>query len=220
MKRAVKFDLFPQKSDCKPIRARVTYGGKRIDLRIGYSIEPEKWDSLSMRVRSGYKNKYKQSGNEINRAIVNAEIIIEAIFTRFELLEKRLPTPNELKQSFDIEIGKKLAEPKESNEISFYDAYSEFTKTMGKQNDWTKATYTKFSSLREHLKTYNENLSFERLNEGTLQGFIGSLHKEDLRNTTISKYMSFLRWFLRWAYYKGYNPTTIHETFRPKFKGT
>jgi integrase len=24
---------------------------------------------------------------------------------------------------------------------------------------------------------------------------------------------------LRWAFYKGYNPTTIHETFKPKFKG-
>jgi integrase len=91
--------------------------------------------------------------------------------------------------------------------------------TMGKQNDWMKATYTKFNSLREHLKTFNENLSFEILNEKTLQGFIESLHKEELRNTTISKYLSFLRWFLRWAYHKGHNLTKIHETFKPKFKG-
>jgi integrase len=91
--------------------------------------------------------------------------------------------------------------------------------TMGKQNDWMKATYTKFNSLREHLKTFNENLSFEILNEKTLQGFIESLHKEELRNTTISKYLSFLRWFLRWSHHKGHNLTKIHETFKPKFKG-
>ena len=31
--------------------------------------------------------------------------------------------------------------------------------------------------------------------------------------------MSFLRWFLRWAHHKGYNPSNVHETFKPKFKG-
>jgi integrase len=222
MKHTVKFDLFPQKADCKPIRARVTYGGFRVDLRVGYSIEPEKWDNTTMRVRPGFKNKYKQSANEINKAILLCQEQIESIFTRFELLDKRVPNPDELKQSFDVETGRKSAGPEDNeNEkaITFWGAYSEFMETMGKQNDWTKATYTKFNALREHLKTYNENLSFEKLNEGTLQGFIGSLHKEELRNTTISKYMSFLRWFLRWAYFKGYNPTTIHETFKPKFKG-
>jgi integrase len=222
MKHAVKFDLFPQKSDCKPIRARVSYGGRRVDLRLGYSIEPEKWDNAAMRVRPGFKNKYKQSANEINKAILLCQEQIESIFTRFELLEKRPPNPDELKQAFDVETGRKPAGPEQSeNEdaVTFWGSYSEFMETMGKQNDWTKATYTKFNSLREHLKTFNENLSFEILNEETLQGFIVSLHKEELRNTTISKYMSFLRWFLRWSYYKGHNPTTIHETFKPKFKG-
>jgi integrase len=222
MKHTVKFDLFPQKSDCKPVRARVSYGGCRVDLRIGYSIEPEKWDNTTMRVRPGVKNKYKQSANEINKAILLCQEQIESIFTRFGLLEKRAPNPDELKQSFDVETGRKSAgqgDNENEKAITFWAAYSEFMETKGKQNDWTKATSTKFNTLREHLKNYNENLSFEQLNEETLQGFIGSLHKKELRNTTISKYMSFFRWFLRWAYYKGYNPATIHETFRPKFKG-
>jgi integrase len=194
-----------------------------VDLRVGYSIEPEKWDNTTMRVRPSFKNKYKQSANEINKAILLFQEQIDAIFTRFELLEKRVPNPDELKRSFDLETGRKSAgEEKNTNEkeVTFWGAYSEFMKTMGEQNDWTKATYTKFNSLWEHLKNYNADITFENLNEETLQGFIGSLHKKELRNTTISKYISFLRWFLRWAYHKGYNPTTIHETFKPKFKGT
>jgi hypothetical protein len=59
MKHMVKFDLFSQKSDCKPIRARVTYGGFRMDLRIGYSIESKKWDTSTSRVIAGVKNRYK-----------------------------------------------------------------------------------------------------------------------------------------------------------------
>ncbi|MDR1652878.1 MAG: site-specific integrase, partial [Prevotellaceae bacterium] len=107
MKRNVKFDLFPQKSDCKPIRARVSYGGKRVDLRLGYSIEPKKWDNEAMRVLPGFKNKYKQSANEINKSILLCLEQIESIFTRFELLEKRIPEPSELKQAFDELTGRK-----------------------------------------------------------------------------------------------------------------
>lgn len=228
MKRTVKFGLFPKKAEgviveSLPIRMRVSYNGYRVDMRVGYSIEPSKWNNETSRVIPNARNRYRQTAGEINKAIVNCEEAIEAIFTRFELLEKRAPSPAELKQAFDETIGRKNVKSEEEKEIekgnTFYKAFAEFMETMGRQNDWTKATYTKFNSLREHLRLYNPNLSFESLNESTLQGFISSLHKEELRNTTISKYMSFFRWFLRWAYYKGYNPSTIHETFKPKFKG-
>jgi integrase len=226
MKRTVKFDLFPKKTDgvlveCRPIRMRVSYGGIRVDIRVGYSIEHKKWDNEAGRVKNGAKNRYKQSAGEINKAILDCEALVDEVFARYELLEKRMPTSKELKDAFDESSGRKEPETETSNETdkTFYDVYAEFMETMGQRNNWTKATYTKFSSLREHLQKYNSNLLFESLNEETLQGFITSLHKSDLRNTTISKYMSFLRWFLRWAYNKGYNPSNVHETFKPKFKG-
>ncbi len=225
MKRSIKFDLFPKKVngvlvECRPIRMRVSYAGNRVDIRVGYSIEAAKWNVKEGRVKAGAKNRYKQTAGEINKAILACEERIEGIFTRFELLEKRNPSPAELKQAFDEETGRKEAEPEETeNGITFYSAYAEFMETMGRLNDWTKATYTKFNSLRRHLEAFNPNLTFAEINEETLQEFITSLHKADLRNTTISKNMSFLRWFLRWAYHKGYNPSTIHETFKPKFKG-
>jgi integrase len=218
MKHTVKFDLFPQKSDCKPIRARVTYGGCRVDLRIGYSIEPEKWDNATMRVRPGFKNKYKQSANEINKAILLYQEQIESIFTRYELIEKRIPTPKEVKVAFDEITGRKEPEPLEPGR-KFYEAYAEFMETMGRQNNWTKATFTKFNSLLEHLRNHNENLSFEKLTENELREFVTSLQKSELRNTTIAKYISFLRWFLRWAYNAGYYEGKLHNSFKPKFKG-
>ena len=49
MKRTIKFNLFPKKVggvlvECRPIRMRVCYAGYRVDFRVGYSIEPEKWN--------------------------------------------------------------------------------------------------------------------------------------------------------------------------------
>jgi integrase len=46
------------------------------------------------------------------------------------------------------------------------------------------------------------------------------MHKEGLRNTTILKYISYVRWFLRWASNNSYYSGNLHNTFRPKLKGT
>jgi integrase len=170
-----------------------------------------------MRVRPGFKNKYKQSANEINKAIVNCETHIEEIFTRYELLEKREPTLAEFKQAFDGLTGRLESCAKELKE-QFYSVYEKFTESMGRQNNWTEATYTKFNSLKKHLQNFDCNMSFE-LTEDKLQGFVTSMQISNLRNTTISKYISFLRWFLRWAHNKGYYSGMLHETFRPKLKG-
>lgn len=223
MKRTVKFDLFPKKVngvlvECRPIRMRISYGGNRVDIRVGYSIEPEKWNATDGRVVSGTKNKFKQTAGEINKAIVKCEDYVEEVFTRYELLEKRIPTTEEVKAAFDEIAGRKEPEPQEPGK-QFYEAYAEFMETMGRQNNWTKATYTKFNSLLEHLQNHNKNLSFEELTDTELREFITSLQNSGLRNTTISKYISFFRWFLRWAYNVGYYEGKLHDSFKPKFKG-
>jgi integrase len=41
-----------------------------------------------------------------------------------------------------------------------------------------------------------------------------------MRNTTVGKQLGFLRWFLRWASQHGYYSGTLHDTFRPKLKGS
>ena len=93
-------------------------------------------------------------------------------------------------------------------------------KQWGRQNNWTKATFTKFSSLKKHLLKYDPSISFEELSQDKLQELISSMQASGLRNTTISKYISFLRWFLRWAFNAGFYEGMLHETFKPKLKGT
>lgn len=222
MKKSVKASLFPRKSGgvlagCLPVRLRVSYKGKRIDLRAGCSVEPSKWDAASERVLPNAKNRYRQSASELNKIIEGCREKIDDIFARFELVEKRVPSTDELKKAFDAAMGRQ----KGDNAIPpFYAAFDEFTATMGRQNGWTKETYTKFNSIREHLSHFSPSLEFKDINEGALQGFVESMHSEDLRNTTIAKNISFLKWFLRWAHRRGYNPSTAQDTFRPKLKGT
>ena len=41
-----------------------------------------------------------------------------------------------------------------------------------------------------------------------------------MRNSTIDNQVSFLKWFLKWAYSKGYNNNLAYQTFKPKLKTT
>lgn len=223
MKYSIIVNLFPKKNkgelvESLPIRLRVSYAGNRVDLRAGYSIEPEKWNLEEERAVSNTRNRFGQSSGAINKAITACIEEIEATFTRYEHLEKRAPTPTELKASFAENMGRVKAN--EAPEFVFYSIYNKFTETMGRQNNWTKATFTKFSSLKKHLLTYDPSLSFEELNQDKLQELVSSMQASGLRNTTISKYISSLRWFLRWAFNAGYYEGMLHETFKPKLKGT
>ncbi|MDR3188090.1 MAG: site-specific integrase [Prevotellaceae bacterium] len=218
MKYTVKFELFPQKSDCKPIRARVSYGGKRVELRTGYSIEPEKWDSAAMRVRSGFKNKYKQSGNEINKGIFLCQECIDAIFARYELLEKRAPTPTELKRAFDESTGKTSSKVKNEKQNVFA-AYDKFIAEQSLLNSWGNSHKNRHVTVKNHLSEYNSTLLFDDITKEALIGFLNDLFDKGLCNTTISKLLDYLRGFLRWAFDEKYYTGNLHEKFKPQLKG-
>ncbi len=41
-----------------------------------------------------------------------------------------------------------------------------------------------------------------------------------MRNSTIGKQLSFLKWFLRWAFKKGVHQNNAYDSYKPKLKGT
>lgn len=217
MKRSIKFGLFPNKNAaCLPIRMRVSYSGHRVDFRVGCSIEPSKWNAKEGRVIANARNRYRQTAGEINKTIAKCEEQIEAIFTRFELLEKRAPTPTELKAAFVQTTEMETTEEKHYFKVVF----ETFKNSMGGRNDWSEATFKKFNALREHFIKIAPNVAMDEITEELLEKFLRFMHKEGLRNTTISKYISYVRWFLRWSANNGYYSGNLHVTFRPKLKGT
>lgn len=185
-------------------------------MRLGCSIEADKWFAEETRVKANTRNRFGQTAGEINRAISEAVQEIDAIFAQYDVLEHRIPTIAELKSAFDDYLGKSKDRP---NPASFYNAFSEFVSVQGRMNEWTDATYMKFKNLRNHLLRWNPDITFAGLSDKVLSSFTQSLLNEGLHNTTIYKYIEFLRWFLRWAATQGYNPTKVHETYRPRLKG-
>jgi len=225
IKRTIKFLLHkrkPGETNNLAIRMRVTLSGQRpIDFPIGHNIDLSHWDMEEERAMDGAINKTNQTYSDINRTIEEYKSVINEVFARFELLEKRVPTLGEIKDLFNDIVGRKTPLTKEFGDpnADFFRVFDLFTQTVGEQNQWTAATHEKFSALRTHLKSFDPYMSFQTMNDKKMQEYISYLGKKGFRNTTIAKHLAFVRWFLRWASHKGYYQGTVHDTFKPKLKG-
>lgn len=204
------------------IRLRVSWAGLRCDIRSGYVIAPSKWDDANNCVKLGNKNSHGETSGAINRGVMAVAALIEEVLTRFELDNKRPPSVAEFKEAFDVAAGRVKPGEKKPDEkpLGFFAVFDLFTGEMGVTNNWSKSTYTKFSSLRAHLYKYNKKLVLEEFTKADFAGFVSYLQtKVGLLNTTVAKNVGFLRWFLRWATANGYYSGLAHEQYRPRFKG-
>ncbi|MCF2709968.1 site-specific integrase [Bacteroides pyogenes] len=217
----IKFILHKRKSDDTKavIRMRITLKSKRpIDISMGHRINIENWDTERQRVNSA-----ERKANDINGEIEKWKSSANEVFIRYGVLEHREPSPDEFKQLFNDEIGRKLVF-EESNEIqgiiSVESAFDEYINSVGVQNSWSPSSYKKNETVKKHFVSSLNGKSFLHIDTDVLHEFIQYLLKKGLRNTTVAKDYQFVRWFLSWARRKGYYNGRADEDFRPRLKGT
>ena len=229
IKRNIIFTLESRKKDGVlitenvPIRMRVNFASKRIEFTTGYRIDAAKWDADKQRVKNGCSNKLKQSASEINASLLEYYTEIQSIFKRFEV-EDVMPTPEQIKEAFNA-LHKPVSEEhkpkKEALPCDFFQVFDDFVEDCGRQNNWTDSTFDKFAAVKNHLTNFREGLTFEFFDERGLNDYVGYLRDvKEMRNTTIGKQLSFLKWFLRWAFKKGVHQNNAYDSYKPKLKNT
>ena len=229
IKRNIIFTLESRKKDGVlitenvPIRMRVNFASKRIEFTTGYRIDSAKWDAAKQRVKNGCSNKLKQSASEINASLLEYYTEIQSIFKRFEV-EDVMPTPEQIKKAFNALHKPVSEEPKPKKEAlpcDFFQVFDDFVEDCGRQNNWTDSTFEKFAAVKNHLTNFREGLTFEFFDERGLNDYVGYLRDvKEMRNTTIGKQLSFLKWFLRWAFKKGVHQNNAYDSYKPKLKST
>lgn len=201
------------------IRMRFTLRGEApVDIATGFVIDVDQWDAEKQLATDAAPD-----AAEINRTVNQWRVVISEVMSRYELIEKRVPSRGEVRDLFNDLVGRQTETKKaigDNDGIEFFPAFDLFTQTMGKKNQWTDSTFEKFSALKRHLQTFDPMLSFFTLSETKLQDYVDYLTRQEMKNTTIAKNLSFVRWFLRWAFNSGYYAGHLHETFKPKLKGT
>ena len=229
IKRNIIFTLESRKKDGVlitenvPIRMRVNFASKRIEFTTGYRIDSAKWDADKQRVKNGCSNKLKQSASEINASLLEYYTEIHSIFKRFEV-EDIMPTPEQIKEAFNALHKPVSDEPKPKKEAllcDFFQVFDDFVEDCGRQSNWTDSTFEKFAAVKNHLTNFREGLTFEFFDERGLNDYVGYLRDvKEMRNTTIGKQLSFLKWFLRWAFKKGVHQNNAYDSYKPKLKST
>ena len=200
---------------------RVNFASKRIEFTTGYRIDAAKWDSDKQRVRNGCTNKLKQSASEINASLLGYYTEVQEIFKKFEV-EEIMPTPEQIKEAFNA-LHRPIEEvkPRKSTPNAFYKVFDEFVRDCGRQNDWTDSTYEKFAAVKNHLMNFRDELTFDFFDEKGLNDYVTYLRDvKEMRNSTIGKQLSFLKWFLRWAFKKGLHQNNAYDSYKPKLKST
>ena len=228
IKRNIIFTLESRKKDGVlivenvPIRMRVNFASKRIEFTTGYRIDAAKWDADKQRVKNGCSNKLKQSASEINASLLGYYTEIQDIFKKFEV-EEIMPTQEQIKEAFNA-LHKPIEEevkPSKSMPNTFYKVFDEFVRDCGRQNDWTDSTYEKFAAVKNHLMNFRDELTFDFFDERGLNNYVTYLRDvKEMRNSTIGKQLSFLKWFLRWAFKKGVHQNNAYDSYKPKLKST
>lgn len=200
-----------------PIRMRVSYARQRIEFSTGYRCDFSKWDADKQRVRNGCTNKLKQTASEINADLNRYYSAIQEIFKEFEVQEV-IPTPDQLKAAFNARCGSNSSA---LGQTLFFPAFDEFTQEEGSLNSWTNSTYIKFRTIRNHFREFDQALSFEFFDESGLAKFVAFLRdRKGMRNSTVLKDLAFVKWFLRWAYRKGYTTNNACDQFNPGLRTT
>ena len=93
LKYSINFSVKNNENDAlTPVRLRVSFNGKRPELYPGVSAKPSEWNTDSHRIDLISKKDSR------NKDLNKAEEYVEEIFKEFDAIEKRFPTPEELKQ--------------------------------------------------------------------------------------------------------------------------
>lgn len=205
-----------------PVRLRISFQGSRPELYTGIIVKPSEWNKEHQLV-----NNLKDPRNkEINKI----ESIIEEIFKEFEVIKKRYPTAEELKQQFALKTGKASAAKKKES-LLFTEVINEYIKEKRKSKQWTPGTEGKYDKLRNHITAYNPLLITDDINEKEIRELMdyfasapkdfktGEI-KEAHRNTTIRRNISDYLRILQWASKKGMYSGNAFNEFEQRFKGT
>lgn len=227
IKRNILFFLQKRKNGGY-LKCRVRWSKNIVEFNLGYLIDIDKWISESQSCKSNTTHGLdKVPASDINRAIRDMSDDLDSVFYDFEILDE-VPTKDQLRDAYNILVGKLVVEKKE---FDLFEAYDEFVRVNALKNSWSGVMVQKYNSLKRHLYNFDRRLKFEDITESKLSAFvryfqttkalkIGNLEgSHGLRNTTIKGKLGFVRTFLRWCYENDYYKGNLHLTFRPKFKG-
>mgnify|MGYP004443229385 CR=1 FL=1 len=222
VKFTIKFRLEQRKSadgqvimENVPVIANITFCGKRLIYFTGQRINATQWCDDKEEVKRNNFNKAGESASEINARLRQIRTAVDVVFTRLAATDV-IPTPNNVREMLKNELGKATISRK-----SFMEYYEQFINEAGTLRQWSKPTYKKYFTIRQHLQAYQRtSFYFEDVTKSFMRGFVEYLVNLGLRNDVVLKYIVQFNSFMTWATDEGHNKNLEYQHFKPTLKTT
>lgn len=203
------------------IRVRWYSKKNEVGFSVGYTIDPQKWDSTKQLVKSntthhiGGKIIYAR---EINNAIRNFLTCIEEVFAEHDL-HSQILSKDVLKKQVNEKLGRiKIEQNKQVEEKTLKAIFNEFIESRRFEGNWSKEAEYKYGQMWQHLTAYDPNVSLLTLTKDKLLRLQNWYVKNDYCNETILNRFGVLKSFLRWTTRNGYTIQPGVLEFKPKLK--
>lgn len=203
------------------IRVRWYSKKNEVGFSVGYTIDPQKWDSTKQLVKSntthhiGGKIIYAR---EINNAIRNFLTCIEEVFAEHDL-HSQILSKDVLKKQVNEKLGRiKIEQNKQVEEKTLKAIFNEFIESRRFEGNWSKEAEYKYGQMWQHLTAYDPNISLLTLTKDKLLRLQNWYVKNDYCNETILNRFGVLKSFLRWTTRNGYTIQPGVLEFKPKLK--
>ena len=208
------------------LRCAICIKGTRLNTTAGFSLPPELWDHESQKVRLSTSNGKSVVIDGLSARDLNSRLKrIDSFFAEYEAdLKRENKEVGDLKELFSKEFGRKTKmvadESEEKPDIRGY--LKTFLKEQCDKEKWRELTVKSMESFRHHMEDFFDAEKITSIDyfdeDGTTQFVNYLLEVKELRNSTIEKYISRLRYFIRWAGKKGY--TSLKADFKPRLQKT
>lgn len=215
----------PNKKGEHPVRCQICIKGKRLSTTVGFSLKAEFWDQDGQKVKLTFGGKpitgTKRTPKELNSRLKR----IGSFFSDYEdALWAAKEEPGDLKELYNSHFGsiKVEAEPdpeEEKEEVRDIRSYlDDFLKDQKDKMKWRDLTVKSMNAFKAHMESFFDAYSVTSMDyfdeDGTTKYVDWLIDEKQLRNSTVEKYASRLRYFLRWGHKKGY--TVLTGDYKPR----
>lgn len=210
------------------LRCRVKWenSSRIVTFSVGYRVTVSRWNFETQScVKGSTHSKRKTPAATINEEIRRYRTIVDTLFKRYED-DEVIPSEAEFKEAMNTALGNKVR--KETDESLVSQMILTFITDQGTMNSWSKATYKAMNNMRNHLLAFDAGLHMDEFTTDTLVRYTdflrndvtvdGEVVKEGVRNSTLTKQLGYLRWFLKWADGRQLLKCRDYVTYHPRIK--
>ena len=208
-KYRINFKLHKSKSNKKNVIIRVTSRGSREDLYTGITVTENQWDENRERIKHGC-SVGNTTYNIINATLDKYSKFINEYFSECAMRDVH-PSLPELKKRFNKKF--KMSDGEQSDE--FFYLFDEFIKEKSKERGWGDEMTEAYTRLRNIIKEFKPDIKFSDLSVSTMNSLLEHMSRT-MFNDALSKRLSYLKSFIKWAKGKKYVINEEYFSFIPK----